>query len=403
MPKTACLCILLLVISGPAAAAMTEKQQLEGLEAIHEWEAAYPLAFNIAQQGGSFDDWYRVAERYQSVDQNGLAYLKTWQLAEQSRREDHYRRFAQLTPKPPTVSLAPAAVHRLFQTIDAHPDVDAYARFIQDFPNYPESLAALTRVHGLLYAKAKAANTAEAYDRYAAAFPEAEQAKDAEAAAWRIEKDQLARALAGVDPSHREDGLNRVANQLLTQALQDEHAAADPAQTYRRLAAERKFHLLQETPEFNGTHALINALLRAEDIQRFQALSAQIHSESAQTRQQIEQARLALVETVTEQAKALKQHITVQGQTLQAALEAYNQATDRRLDAIDSGLGQLKTGLDDARRQLAAQQQDSACDDWTCALRIGLNVATDFLPGGAYAKFGAAMLTKIPAIKQFLR
>ena len=111
----------------------------------------------------------------------------------------------------------------------------------------------------------------------------------------------------------------------------------------------------------------------------------------------------ALVETVTEQSKALKQQITIQGQTLQAALEAYNQATDRRLDAIDNGLGQLKTGLDDARRQLAARQQDSACDDWTCALRIGLNVATDFLPGGAYAKFGAAMLAKVPAIQQFLR
>jgi hypothetical protein len=398
MPKAQYLYILLLLLSGPAAA-MTEKQQLDGLEAIQEWDAAYPLAFKLAQQGGSFDDWYRVAERYQTVDQNGLAYLKTWRLAEQSRREDNYRRFAKLTPKPPTVSLAPAAVHRLFQAIDAHPDVDAYARFIQDFPNYPESLAALIRVHGLLYAKAKAANTPEAYDRYAAAFPEAEQAKDAEAAALRIEKDQLARALTGVDPKQREDGLNRVANQLLTAALQEEHAAADPAQTYRRLAAERKFRLLQETPEFNGTHALINALLRAEDIQRFQALSAQIHSEGTQTRQQIEQARLALVETVTEQAKALKQQITVQGQTLQAALEAYNQATDRRLDAIDNGLGQLKTGLDDARRQLVAQQNASVCDGWTCAL----SVAADFLPGGAYAKFGAAMLAKIPAIHQFLR
>ncbi len=397
MPKTSYLCILLLVMSGPAAA-MTEKQQLEGLESIHEWDAAYPLALKLAGQSGGFEDWYKVAERYAAVDQNGFAYLKTWQQAEQSRHEDNYRRFAKLTPKPPTVSLASAAVHRVFQAVDAHPDVDAYARFIQDFPGYPESLAALTRVHGLLYQKAKAANTPEEYDRYAAAFPEAEQAKDAEAAAWRIEKDSLARALASVDPNRREDGLNRVANQLLTQALQDEHAAADPAQTYRRLAAERKFRLLQETPEFNGTHALINALLRAEDIQRFQALTAQIHSENVQTRQQIEQARLALVETVTEQSKALKQQIAVQGQTLQAALEAYNQATDRRLDTIDSGLGQLKIGLDDARRQLAEQQNASICDGWTCAL----SVAADVLPGGAYAKFGAAMLTKIPAIKQFL-
>ncbi|MFM8330783.1 MAG: hypothetical protein ACKN9T_03755 [Candidatus Methylumidiphilus sp.] len=138
--------LALLLTAGPAAAAaMTEQQQLAGLESAGEWQAGYDLAYKLAQQGGSFDDWYRVAERYQTavdkngqpVDENGLAYLKTWRLAEQSRREDHYRRFAQLTPKPPTVLLAPAAVHRLFQALDAHPDVDAYARFIQDFPNYP--------------------------------------------------------------------------------------------------------------------------------------------------------------------------------------------------------------------------------------------------------------------------
>lgn len=398
MSKILKLCVLALLLASGSALAMTEAEQLEQqlhpLEALQAWDAAYPLALKLADQRGSYAEWRKVAAKpYAPYDQGGLAYLKAWQQAERDRREDQYRDFATLRPQ---TNLAALAVHRVLQSIDAHPDAEAYVRFMESFADYPESLAALTRLHGLLYAKAAAANTPEAFDRYAAAFPEAEQAQQAEAAALRLERDGLAHDLAGADYTRRQ----QLATALLNQALADDQAAADPAQTHRRLSALRKFRLLQDLPEFADTQARTEQLLRAENIARFKALEAVIQAEHDKTRERIEAARLAIIATVTAQHGELQKQIADQGQTLQTALAAYQQTLDRQLTLIDGDLTQLKGGLEDTRRQLAENQNQPACKGW---VGCGLRVALDFLPGGAYAKLGMSMLAKIPAINQFLK
>ncbi|MFM8331645.1 MAG: hypothetical protein ACKN9T_08145 [Candidatus Methylumidiphilus sp.] len=388
--------LVLLLASGPAAATATEQleQQLRPLEALEDWESAYALGLQLADQRGGYAEWRKLAAQpYAPYDQGGLAYLKAWQQAERDRREDQYRDFATLRPQ---TNLAALAVHRVFQAIDAQPDAAAYVRFMQSFSDYPESLAALTRLHSLLYAKAAKTNTPDAFDRYAATFPEAEQAQQAEDAALRLERDGLAHDLAGADYTRRQ----QLATALLNQALDDDQAAADPAQAHRRLSALRRFRLLQETPALQDTPARTEQLLRAENIARFRALEALIQAEHDKTRERIEAARQAIIATVTAQHRELQQQIAEQGQTLQTALAAYQQTLDRQLTLIDGDLAQLKGGLEDTRRQLAQNQNRSACQGW---VGCGLRVALDLLPGGAYAKLGMAMLAKIPAINQFLK
>lgn len=396
MIKILRLCILTLLLESGLAVAVTEQEhQLAGLEAVQAWEAAYPVALQLADQRGNYAAWRQVAAQYAAYDHRGLAYLKAWQHADRDQREDQYRDCATLRPD---TELSAMALHRALLAIDHRPDNDdkakAYIDFVNAYPHHPESLVALSHLHSMAYARTVAVNTVAAYDRFAATFPEAEQARLAEEAARKLEHAQLTQDLQGADLNRRA----QVATQLYTQALEDELTAkSDPSQSQRYHFAQRKLSLLQEM--LKDTEAYQKHLTRLEINRNFAEVKQLVQDQGSMTREHMEDMRQALTAIITAQNRQLQEHIAVQGQTLHDAITTYQQVMEKRLLTVTDNLAQLHGRLEETQRRLIASQSQPGCKHLVdCALRVALEV----LPSSSAFKLGVSLLDKLPAITRFL-
>jgi len=72
-------CALSPALACPIVHAIKDAEIVQGLETLGEWEAAYPLACQLAEKQDNYQAWRDIAKKYAEFDANNTAYLQAWQ------------------------------------------------------------------------------------------------------------------------------------------------------------------------------------------------------------------------------------------------------------------------------------------------------------------------------------
>ena len=118
---------LLLLLIAPAVVALDQRGVVLGLEALGEWEAAYPLAVDLARERDDYPAWRRVAASYALYDQGGEAYQQAWDQARAIDNQAVYLDFIQIRPQSPSNRLA---IHRIYELTRELDTVSGYQGFM---------------------------------------------------------------------------------------------------------------------------------------------------------------------------------------------------------------------------------------------------------------------------------
>lgn len=351
------LLLVCLVFYPSFATALNQAEIVQGLEALGDFEAAYPLAVDVAQQQNDYRTWRELADKYREYDQNSQAYLAAWQAAQHLNLEQAYRDFLKLRSQSPLNAQAIHAVYQLTRKLDT---IQAYLRFMNDFSNTPEAVQALLRVHEIAFQRAKKKHDPEVYDAFVQTFTGAKQIPQVIKLAYTSEQASLKAEINGdwynlLNKFYVDENRERVARRVFNQAR-------DAEKNNKLLAAERKYRLLDEWEAFKDTKAYTEHLDRQErlDYRQRQAKRAK------QRAQQIETLRKAVVETVKNQHAALRQEVRLQGKRMEEALLMHNKmlkqqfsALGQQLDAtnqrMDRKIGQVYDDMGNALNQVRHQ------------------------------------------------
>ena len=340
--------LLLSLLVNPMAGALDQRGVVQGLEALGEWEAAYPLALDLARTQDDYPAWRRVATDYALYDLDAEAYQQAWQ---QTRAIDNpavYRDFITIRPGSPSNRLA---IHRIYELTRELDTVSGYQAFMQEFPDSVEAVAALLRVHELSFARARDLDEPAVYDAFVALFPDARQVPDAIEAAYQAERRALEKKAEGgfFDLRARfyaDEHRARIARRLFNAARRAEKAG-------QRLVADRKFRLL-ELPLFADSAALTEHLDRDER-QAWQQRQRQSNERATALQRQLGDAVVAAVEAqgqrvataVNTQGRRVAAAIDQQGNRLEAAIREHNRVTRARFEQVyetmDRGLSKVAT------------------------------------------------------------
>lgn len=307
----------------PPTVALTDQQIVQGLEVVGDFEAAYSLAYQLAEKQNTYTAWREVATKYAQFDSDGNVYLYTWQQAQRVNAEATYQDFLTLRP---VAALNLHVIHAIFELVKASDKVADYVRFMERFPNTVEAIEALLRVQELAFARAKQANDPVIYDAFVTTFQGAKQIPEAIQLALTVERKAVAAEDQNVDYETHE----RIARQLYNEArlAEKEHTS---------LVAARRYALLNEE-RFRDTK-VVTELLDREERLSFQKLMATKQTDIVN---QIKGMQDAVVQTIQDQTQYLGNTIVkelqTQGQRLEEVITTQNRAMTQQLQAINQNL-----------------------------------------------------------------
>lgn len=152
--------------------AIDDADIVQGLEALGDLEATYPLAVQLAQQQNDYKRWRDVAQKYRQYDTDSQAYLSAWDAVKALNLEKAYRDFLTLRLQSPLNAQAVHAMFQLFRELDT---IQGYMRFMANFPNTLEAVQALLRIYEIAFQRAKEKHQPEVYDAFVQTFTGAKQ------------------------------------------------------------------------------------------------------------------------------------------------------------------------------------------------------------------------------------
>ncbi len=156
----------------PFAQAITDEDIVVALETLEDLEAAYPLAYKIAQHKNTYQAWHQVATKYINYDLDNQAYLQTWQLAYSLNQPTIYRNFLEIKPNS---DFNRYGIYGLFNLLKNSYQIKNYYQFVIDFPNAIESIEALLKIHEFAFQKTKTINNVDMFDNFVTTFYGAKQ------------------------------------------------------------------------------------------------------------------------------------------------------------------------------------------------------------------------------------
>lgn len=326
MKKISYIIILLIAISVPRVWSITDKEIVQALESLQDWEAAYPLAYQVAQEENTYQSWRHLAKKYASFDTHQRAYLQAWQHAYHLNQEAIFRDFLTINPDSPFNRYA---IHALFKIIKASKDIEKYQAFIQEFPNVIESIEALLKTHEITFQRAKEVNEPLVYDAFVETFYGAKQIPQAIELAFQAEK---ARVETDISQTKSYEEREYIARRLFNEAR-----IAEKAQN--SLVATRKYRLLN-LKLFIETKVFTELLDREERL----AYQKLMLKKQAETTESIQEMREAVIESLKVETKELGDKITlelqVQGKNLEEIIAEQNRLLTEKLDTVNKNLGQ---------------------------------------------------------------
>lgn len=306
--------------------ALTDQQIVQGLEIIGEFEAAYPLAYQLAEKQNTYLAWRELATKYAQFDSNGKVYLYTWQQAQRVNTEATYRDFLTLRP---AATLNLHVIHAIFELVKASDQVADYVRFMETFPNTVEAIEAVLRVQELAFERAKQANNPVIYDAFVTTFQGAKQVPEAIQLALAVEQT----AVAAEDQKVNYETHERIARRLYNEAR-----LAEKAQ--QPLVVARRYELLNEE-RFRDTK-VVTELLDREERLAFQKL---METKQIDIVNQIKGMQEAVVDTIQAQTHYLGDTIVKElqthGQHLEGVIATHNRALTQQLQAINQSIDQV--------------------------------------------------------------
>ncbi len=318
--------ILLIAISVPRVWSITDKQIVQALESLEDWEAAYPLAYQIAQQENTYYLWRNIAKKYARFDTHQRAYLQAWQHAYRLNQEAIFRDFLKINPKSPFNRYA---IHALFKIIKASKDIGKYQRFITEFPTVIESIEALLKTHEITFQRAKEVNDPLVYDAFVETFYGAKQIPQAIELAFQAEKEILEKAIS---KTKNYEDREYIARRLFNEARIAEKAG-------NSLVATRKYRLLN-LRLFIETQVFTELLDREERL-AYQKLMLKKQTETTES---IKEMREAVIETLqvqtTKLGETITQELQAQGKNLEEIIAEQNRLLTEKLDTVNKNLGQ---------------------------------------------------------------
>jgi len=263
-----------------AAFAITDEEIVIGLEALDDWEAAYPLALQIAREQNAYPVWREVAIKYSQFDSDNRAYLQAWQQAYLLNQESTYRDFLNIKPQS---SLNHYAISAIFKLIRASDKFEGYLRFIAEFSNVVESIEALLKTHEIAFQRAKNFNEPLVFDAFVMTFYGAKQIPQAIELAFETEKQRIEKELSDIDNIELRE---KIARRLFSEGriAEKQHAP---------LVAARKYQLLN-LDIFIDTK-VFTALLDKKERFAYQKLMQTKQNEIAKS---INEMRDAIIETI---------------------------------------------------------------------------------------------------------
>lgn len=334
------------LIPAPAAWALTNQEIVTQLEALDDLAAAYPLAHENAIQTNTYTAWRNLAITYATIDLNGTAYLRTWQLAKQANQAAIYRDFMAIHPQ---AAINLHAIHAIYKLALANGEIAPLLQFIQDFSDTIEAVAAILAIQNLAFARAKQQDEPEIYDAFVATFPGAVQIPQALELAVAAEQRQLETQNAALSNLDAHESLARRVYNAGRKAEKDGNA----------VLAARKYRLV-ELDIFADTKVYTEMLDREERKAYERLLTAQ----QVDIRKSIESMQVAVVDTMKSQTEKLSQTVTAAiqqqtqqlSQTLTTAIQEQTQQLGQSMQqAIQMQGDQLGNLLNAHNRALSEQ------------------------------------------------
>jgi len=327
----------LLLCLSPPVWSMDYAKIVQGFEAAGDLEAAYPFALQLAQQQDTYPAWREVAVKYAKFDTEGRTYLQAWQQAYARNQESVYKDFLTLRPQSPFNQYA---IHALFQLTLAANRVADYQRFMEEFPESPEAIQALLKIHEVAFEKAKQVDDPLVYDAFVNTFAGARQIPEAIDRASQIEQRKLEAQFKEVSGKNIEER-ERVARLLYNQARK----------TTDSLVSSRNYRLL-DLDLFIDTKVVTEKLDREERLAYQQVMERQ--------QREILQSLKELREAFEEKIQDLAEEIQTQARKLEEAIEAHSRLMNQKLEDINRGIQDLKDDVKRGFHQSAVQTQQIA-------------------------------------------
>ncbi len=305
---------------------ITDYEIVQGLEALGDWEAAYPLAYQLAQNQNTYKAWRDVASKYVQFDTNNRAYLQAWQHAYTLNQKSIYRDFITIRSQSP---LNRHAIHALFKLVQASKNVKEYLQFMAEFPHVVESIDALLKAQEMAWERAKIVNDPLVFDAFVITFPGAKQIPQAIVLAFQAEKQMIEKEFSTIRGYE--------IREYIARRLFNEARVAEKQQN--SLVAARKYRLLN-LEMFIGTKAFTEMLDREERFTYQKIMQAQ----QAEIANSIKEMREAVVYTIQVQTQHLENAIVnelqIQGQHLEEIIAEQNRLLSEQFDKVNKNLQQ---------------------------------------------------------------
>ncbi|EIJ43727.1 hypothetical protein BegalDRAFT_2899 [Beggiatoa alba B18LD] len=299
---------------------------------------AFWLAVEQAQQTNSYEAWKTVAVSHQELDaQTGfISYLKTWQQATNQNKAETYQDFMRIKPDS---QFNLNAVHAIYLLAQKEDTIKAYRNFMTDFPNTPQAIEALLRIHELAYAKAQQKDKAEYYDLFVLMFPDAMQVPQAIEAAVVAEKKAILNKL-GDKKCTLEDSdplCDRLANLLFSKMLKEEQPIH---------VRNREFMLLKDDL-FLHTSASSNAQAHQVVVQLLNGIKQQLDENN----KKIDDMKQVVTDVIVAEHQQLVGLIQQQGQELKVVLKTHHDFMAQQFVQVNQQLNNVNNNINSLRNE----------------------------------------------------
>ncbi|KHD09006.1 hypothetical protein PN36_00215 [Candidatus Thiomargarita nelsonii] len=315
------LLLIAIFLSSPAWSIDHEKI-VQGLEALGEYDAAYPFAYQIAQQKNTYSVWRDVAAKYANSDTKGKAFLQAWRQAQALNQESTYKDFLKIRPN---ALLNIQAIHAIFELIKASHTMTDYVRFMKDFPDAIESVEALLKIQGLAFERAKKAHEALVYDAFVTTFPGAKQIPEAIDLAFQAEQQLIEKEVKGWEEDFKKNYIGTTpVDTFIGWMLEDKarDLVNEAELAFRRnndLVAVRQYRLLR-LEIFKQTETVTEEL-RQKSTREYEQW---LESQQAAIDNSLNEMKYSLIKAIQWQTQHLKAPIVDQSQKLDEVIANYN-------------------------------------------------------------------------------
>ncbi len=320
------LCTFLICLVS-SAFAITDEEVVQGLENLGDWEAAYPLAYKLAQAQNTYQAWRDMATKYAKFDTDEKAYLQAWQFAHTLNQKSIYQDFLKIKSQSP---LNNQAIHAIFKLVMASGKIENYLSFLTEFPDVIESIDALLKIHEIAFQRAKEANEPLIFDTFVITFPYAKQIPQAIKFAFDAEIHRIEKELSSMDQQERENIARRLFNKARVAEKQNEP-----------LNAARQYQLLHL--EIFSETKIWTTLLDKEERLAYQKL---MQAKQDEMFQNINDMRDALIETIQAQTQFIEQAVLEElrspGLDLDKIIAIHNRLLIQQLEQVNKHKAQGK-------------------------------------------------------------